>query len=254
MSFRRFTALLVLALLLGTGLCAAAPGAGRTAAPPAPTQWVTDSVGFLSPGVREALNQRLASFEKLSGVQLIVWIGDTIGNQNLEVWAADTFSAWGIGQKGKDNGLVLFILTKDRKIRIEVGYGLEGRVTDLLSFRVIQDVLKPGLAAGKQDQAVTKAADILMTAIDAQAAQKVGTAPVSTVPTRQKTRRLSLGTIIIGIILAIGFLFLFITNPALAMYLLFTLMSGGGGGGGLGGGGFSGGGGRSGGGGASGGW
>ncbi len=247
---RRLGAVVVLLLLLGS----AAAGAAPPATPPAPTQWVTDPGGFLSPGVRETLNRRLAAFEKVSGVQLIVWIGDTIGQDNLETWAARTFSAWGIGQKGQDNGLVLFILTKDRKIRIEVGYGLEGRVTDLLSFRIIQEVLKPGFEAGRQDQAVTKAASILMRAIDPQAAQQVDNEPAGVAaPSRQRTRRLSPGTIVIGIIVALGFLFLFVTNPTLAMYLLFTLMSGGGGGG-FGGGGFSGGGGRSGGGGASGGW
>lgn len=252
MRLRRAGALVALFLIVAGALAAAAPTA---ATPPAPVQWVTDPTGFLSPSVADALNGRLRSFENLTRDQVIVWIGTTIGNQDLEKWAADTFAAWGIGQKGKDNGLVLFILTQDRKIRIEVGYGLEGRVTDLLSFRIINDILKPGLAAGRQDEAVTRAVGALMTAVDPEAATSVGAPMPRRTASRAQPRKIGLGTIIFWGIIGVGFLFLLITNPTLAMFLLFSLMSGGRGGGGFGGGGgFSGGGGRSGGGGASGGW
>ncbi|NOZ95069.1 MAG: TPM domain-containing protein [Acidobacteria bacterium] len=232
---------------------AAASVPSPAAAPtPPPVQWVTDTAGLLSGPTAQALNARLRRFEELTGNQVIVWIGTSIGNRNLEEWAANTFAAWGIGQKGKDNGLALFILTRDRKIRIEVGYDLEGRVTDLLSSRVIREILEPGLAAGRANEAVTKAVDVLLNAINpkAAAASASGTATPSTRPSQP--RKIGLGTILLWGLLGVGFLILFITNPTLALFLLFSLMSGGRGGGG--GGGFGGGGGRSGGGGASGGW
>ncbi len=250
MTLRRLAAVvLILAAAAGVA-AAAAPGI-----PPAPTQWVTDRAGFLSPATVTVLNARLRAFEQLTGDQIIVWVGTTIGDNDLETWAAKTFAAWGIGKKGKDNGLALFILTRDRKIRIEVGYGLEGRVTDLLSSRVIREILVPGISAGRQDEAVVRAVDVLLGAIDPQAARRVeGAAPPASAAPRAAPRKLSPGRLILFAVLGVGFLFLFITNPTLAMYLLFSIMSGGRGGGGLGGGGFSGGGGRSGGGGASGGW
>ncbi len=220
---------------------------------PPPRQWVTDTAGLLSEPVARSLNARLRHFEDLTGNQVIVWIATSIGDRNLEEWAANTFAAWGIGQKGKDNGLALFILTQDRKIRIEVGYDLEGRVTDLLSSRVIREILTPGLEAGQADEAVTRAVDVLLHAIDPEAAAAAGSGTVAPPATRTAPRKISLGTILFWGFIGVGFLILFITNPTLALYLLFSLMSGGGGGGG-GGGGFGGGGGRSGGGGASGGW
>ncbi|MEJ2368284.1 MAG: TPM domain-containing protein [Acidobacteriota bacterium] len=133
---------------------AAAAGKGL---PPSPAQWVTDSTGFLSPSTRDTLNARLRRFQHLTGNQVVVWIGQSTGDRSLDDWATETFKAWGIGQKGKDNGLALFILTKDKKIRIEVGYGLEGKVTDLLSFRVIHDILQPGFKSGQQNKAVSDA-------------------------------------------------------------------------------------------------
>ncbi len=194
----------------------------------------------------------LREFEKLTGDQVIVWIGTTIGDRNLEEWAADTFAAWGIGKKGKDNGLAVFILTEDKKIRIEVGYDLEGRVTDLLASRVIREILTPGLRAGRPDEAVARAVDVLLNAINPEAAAAAASGSTPSPRHSAPPRKISLGTLLLWGVLGVGFLILFITNPTLAMFLLFSLMSGGRGGGG--GGGFGGGGGRSGGGGASGGW
>ncbi len=230
---------------------AAVPSPVAAPTPP-PVQWVTDTAGLLSGPAAQALNARLRRFEELTGNQVIVWIGTSIGNRNLEEWAANTFAAWGIGQKGKDNGLALFILTRDRKIRIEVGYDLEGRVTDLLSSRVIREILTPGLAAGRADEAVTRAVDVLLNAIDPKAAAASASGTGASPAPRAQPKKIGLGTILLWGLLGVGFLILFITNPTLALYLLFSLMSGGRGGGG--GGGFGGGGGRSGGGGASGGW
>ncbi len=243
----------VLPAQTNTGMAVTSEPTPRVAPTPPPNRWVTDTAGLLSKGTARALDTRLRHFEELTGDQVIVWVGTSIGNRSLEEWAANTFAAWGIGRRGKDNGLALFILTEDRKIRIEVGYDLEGRVTDLLASRVIREILEPGLAAGRADEAVIRAVDVLLRAIDPEAAA-ASASPTSARPVPgNEARKIGLGTILLWSLLGIGFLILFITNPTLAMYLLFSLMSGAGGRGG-GGGGFGGGGGRSGGGGASGGW
>src|SRR5262245_48733710 len=102
---RRRLALLVLfvCLLVGPSLARAA------VAPPPPTRWVTDLVGFLSPETRSALDQKLERYEKETGHQVIVWIGDTIGTEPLDEWATRTFQAWRLGRKGLDDGLAVFI-------------------------------------------------------------------------------------------------------------------------------------------------
>jgi uncharacterized protein len=210
----------------------------------------------LSQGTREALDRRLEGYEKASGHQVIVWIGELPAGEALEDWAARTFSAWGIGRKGHDDGVALFLFPAARRVRIEVGYGLEGQLTDLASARIIRERLAPRLQAGDWDGAVRAAVDGILGTLGGEP----GAPPAQVVddaPQRQPLSRLQI--ILFGIValFVLGFL---VTHPSLAVYLLFSIFSGGGGGrggfggGGGGGGGFSGGGGRSGGGGASGSW
>ena len=245
---------LVILALAGTlaGVCAAAqPGI-----PPAPRRWATDEAGFLTRPAVEALNARLENYERQTGHQLLVWIGRTLGpNAVLEDWAVKAFEAWKVGRKDLDDGLVLFIFAEDRKIRIEVGYGLEDKVPDVYAYRVINNILAPGIRAGHPDEAVDAAVTALIGYIsgDASAAGEEQPAP-------RPRATSAIKSIFTGIIILIVII-LFITNPSLAFWLLINILSGGGRGGrsgggwgGGGGGGFSGGGGSSGGGGASGGW
>ena len=221
--------------------------AAETPIPPSPTQWVTDTANFLSPDTVRALDARLAAYEQATGHQLIVYISPTTGDVPIEDWAVRAFAKWKVGRKGLDDGLALFIMPQDRKMWIEVGYGLEAVVPDAIASRVINEVLAPGIQAGHPDDAVTAAIDSLTGAIGGQAG-----APPPTRPPAQSKPLTLFQWIFYGIV-AILILAFAITHPALAFYFLASIMSGGGGGGG-GGGGFGGGGGRSGGGGASGSW
>ena len=247
MKFRR--SVLVAGLLAGLGLFSAARfNAAETPIPPPPTRWITDTANFMSPGAAGSLDSKLEAYERSSGHQLIVYIGQTTGDAPIDDWAVRAFERWKVGRKGIDDGLVLFIMAADRKLRIEVGYGLEGQVPDAIASRVINEVIVPRIQSGDRDAAVTAGMDAVMTVIGG------GTLPQAR-RGRRGTEPPSLAQIILFAIIG---LIIFITNPSLAMYLLFSILSGGGRGGrdswGGGGGGFSGGGGRSGGGGASGSW
>ncbi len=219
--------------------------------PPVPGRWATDEAGFLSRQAVAAIDARLENFERQSGHQVLVYIGRTLGEGAvLEDWAVKTFEAWKVGRRGLDDGLVLFILAEDRKMRIEVGYGLEDRVPDARAFRVINDILVPGFQSGRQDEAVGNAVSALLgyiTSGEAPAAEQGR--PSGAVP-----RVKSIVNMIFVGLAVLAFLVLLITHPSLALWLLINILSGGRGGGGGGGGGFGGGGGRSGGGGASGSW
>lgn len=219
-------------------------GATETPIPPVPDRWVTDAAGFLSEQTRLGLDSRLAEFERTTGHQLIVYIGHTTGDAPIDDWAVRAFESWRVGRKGIDDGLVLFLMADDRRMRIEVGYGLEGEVTDAVASRIISEVLAPRLEAGDGDGAVSGAVNALISVISGKAEPGKQNA--------SKTKPLSPVRLIFIGFLVIGFLLLLITNPSLAIWLLINIISGGRGGGG--GGGFSGGGGRSGGGGASGSW
>jgi uncharacterized protein len=234
---------LVLAAVVA--LAAAAP------IPPAPTRWVEDTAGFMTPGARQALDARLAAYQRATGHQVVVWIGRTIGDAALDDWAVRTFAAWEVGRAKLDDGIVMFVLADDREIDIEVGYGLEGPVPDAVASRIIREVMTPKLRAGDPDAAITDGANALLAAIEGEPWTGAGAAAPTSAPPQR-----SAATYVLGAVALIGFLILLVTRPQLAMLLLWSVASsrGGGslGGGGLGG--FSGGGGRSGGGGARGGW
>jgi uncharacterized protein len=216
--------------------------------PPPPERWVTDTVGLLTPGVRDRVDRRLEAYEGHTGHQIVVWIGDDIGEADLAGWAVRTFEAWGVGRAEHDDGLVVFLLAEQRAIDIEVGYGLEGVVPDAVAHRVRTEVMGPRLAAGDPDGAVVAGVEALLTAIEGRPV------PQDLAPPAQQTRPPSTIEIVVGVIGAVLFVILLITNPRLALWLMWSVMMRGGGGGGGGGGGFSGGGGRSGGGGARGSW
>jgi uncharacterized protein len=226
----------------------------ETPIPTPPTSFVTDRASFLSPDAAARLSDRLARYERASGHQVIVYVDHTTGGVPIEDWTARAFQKWRVGRSGLDDGAALLVFADDRRVRIEVGYGLEARVPDALAGRIINDAIVPRLRAWDRDGAVTAGVEGLLAAIgDAGGAGQPGPPPVP-VPLWLWV----LGCLVLAVVL--GGL---VTHPALAAWLLINIGSnrrggglGGGGfsGGGFSGGGFSGGGGRSGGGGASGSW
>jgi uncharacterized protein len=231
-----------LTFLLALALC------GRASAqqpPPPPDRWVTDRVGLLSPQVRGQLDARLETLERTTGHQVIVFIDASTQGEPIETFAEQAFAAWHVGRKGLDDGAILFIFSKDRAARIEVGYGLEPVLPDAVCSRIIREQIAPAMKDGDADRAVSSGIDAIL--------NRLGAAPGEPAAERPRLTRPQLITL--GV-LGLGFLVLLLVRPDLALQLLFIffLSRRGGGGGGRGSGGFSGGGGRSGGGGASGRW
>jgi uncharacterized protein len=248
-----------LLLTAAFALLLTAAASQRDEVPPKPTRWVTDDAGMLAQAAATALDTRLQNYERQTGHQVVVWIGTTT-TLPLEELATRTFQAWELGRKGHDDGVLILLLATDRKIAIEVGYGLEDRVPDALASRIINDVMVPELRGGNPEAAVNNGVNAVLSAIEGKA---VASKPQSSAKRdNDRARRAPIGTgqAIVIALLALGFFILLLTNPSLAITLLAVLGSGGRGGGGFrsggfgGGGGFSGGGGRSGGGGARGSW
>ena len=94
--------------------------------PPSPTQHYNDKAGLLDASQADALNRKLADFEQSSGAQFIIYVLPSIEGDAIERFTVDCAQKWGVGQKKYNNGLVLFVFVKEKKVRIEVGYGLEG--------------------------------------------------------------------------------------------------------------------------------
>jgi uncharacterized protein len=240
-----------LAFVVAIGAVAAARA--ETPIPEAPARWVTDRAGFLSPEAASTLDARLEDYERRTGRQLLVYIDRTTGGVPIEDWAVKAFERWRVGRKGIDDGLVLFVFSADRKLRIEVGYGLEDRIPDAAASRIINERIVPKIRAGNNDHAIRSGVDAMIAASGGEG---------DGAGAKQERPQLSVWHLVVGGVLLILFVGLLITHPGLAWLLLMQISSGRGGGGwgggrggwGGGGGGFSGGGGRSGGGGASGSW
>jgi len=168
----RFRPIVFLAALL---VCAAASLVAQDLKiPPVPNHWATDQAGFLSPDTIASLDSRLENFERGTGHQVLVYVGRGTGGTSIEEWAVKVFEAWKVGRKGLDDGLVLFIMAEDRKVRIEVGYGLEDRVTDIRASRIINEILVPGFRSGQPDAAVSEAVSSLLSLISGR---EEGTVP-----------------------------------------------------------------------------
>lgn len=115
---------------------------------------VNDHARMLSSTVGRQLETVLAELERTDGTQVVLLTIDSLKGDSLEDFSIRVVEKWKIGQKDFDNGVLLLIAKNDRKIRIEVGYGLEGKLTDLVSGRIIRNVIAPHFKMGRFDQGI----------------------------------------------------------------------------------------------------
>jgi uncharacterized protein len=133
---------------------------------PQPTgQRVNDFASVLSADAKSRLESNLSTFEKETTTQIVVAIFPSIEDESVEDFTVRLAQAWKIGQKQNNNGALLAIYIKERKARIEVGYGLEGALTDALSSRIIRNELAPDFKAGNYDAGVEKTVAAIQKAV-----------------------------------------------------------------------------------------
>lgn len=122
----------------------------RAAAPkfPAFTGYVVDDAGILSPSTRAQLTQTLGDFQRTTKRQVVVATVKSLQGYPIEDYGYQLGRAWGVGEKGKDTGAILLVAPNERAVRIEVGYGLEGELTDALSKRIIETAILPAFRSG----------------------------------------------------------------------------------------------------------
>lgn len=247
----------------------AATAADDSSMPPFPTLSgpVVDNAHLLPADVNAALSQKLASYSQRSGTQLVVVTLPTLNGYDIADYGYQLGRHWGIGQKDKNTGALLIVDKGEKKLRIEVGYGLEGTLTDAVSFQIVHNIIAPKFKQGDFAGGIVAGTDAILGVLgDKAAAQK-----------QQQTRQRSGTGLLMLLIIAFALWPLIAAifgkggrgGPGgglgggsgwlawLALGMLSNIgggRGGGFGGGGFGGGGFSGGGGSFGGGGASGGW
>lgn len=210
------------------------------------TSPVVDEVGLLSPQARRQLEENLFAFKGSNGVQLQVYIVKSLQGEEIESAAIKIFDKWKLGDEKTDKGLLFLVAPNEKRMRIEVGEGLEGDIPDVIAKRIISDVVRPYFQSGQFAIGIAQGVSTLENYI-------TNADPNDTQLVKEKENRGRSKPWIILIVIAI-WIIIFIFNPSLALYILFSAFRGGGGGGSGGGGSWSGGGGRSSGGGASGSW
>ena len=283
--------LLGLLLCLCASLLWAAPAVDGLVPLPALTARVTDLTGTLAAAPKAALEEKLAAFEARKGAQVVVVLLPTTQPESIEQFGIRLFEAWKIGRKGVDDGVLLIVAKDDRRLRIEVGYGLEGALNDALSKVIITTAVAPKFKSGDFAGGIEGGVDAMLKVIEGEALPAPsglaggGTVDLGNIP------EFVFFAVLIGIVLGgtllrhllgnllgcgvigaltggIGWLVvgglggiiggalagIFLAVFGLDLVLSGILSGGRGGGGGFGGGGFSGGGGSGGGGGASGSW
>ena len=218
---------------------------------------IVDQANIISEDARRVIEPKLADLEAKSGIQLVVATINSLEGQEIEPYANELFRTWKLGEKAKNNGVLLLVAPKERRVRIEVGYGLEGTLTDALAKVIITNAITPRFKTGEFSDGISRGVDDIITVLttDASEWEKRPALRLDNQPANEP-----LNWVILLIVIVI--VFLLIVSPGFRWFffnvVLNILLSSGSsrssGGFSSGGGGFSGGGGSSGGGGASGSW
>ena len=133
--------------------------------PPAPTLYFNDYAHVVSAPAADRLNRQLEDFEKATSSQVVVALFPKMESpSSIEDYVHRMFVAWKVGQKGKNNGVLLAIFVNDRKLRIETGYGLEGGLPDALARRIIDNEITPHFKRGDYDAGLSAGVNAILAA------------------------------------------------------------------------------------------
>ncbi|HVV56416.1 MAG TPA: TPM domain-containing protein [Mucilaginibacter sp.] len=149
---KRLIVILILALSV-TGLFA------QDDLPPKSNTLVTDYTSTLSESQRSALEQKLVAFDDSSSTQIAVVIMRSVGQYDINDYAQRLGRKWGVGQKSKNNGVVVLVAIGDRKVSIQTGYGVEGALPDVITHEIIENDIKPNFRKGDYYAGLDEATD-----------------------------------------------------------------------------------------------
>lgn len=215
----------LLALFLLSALCAAAVEV------PYLTGRVTDNAQILSPETRRTLTERLKAHEDKTTNQVAVLTVPSLEGEGIEEYAVAVFNDWKLGQKGKDNGILLIVAPNDRRMRIEVGYGLEGTLTDGTAGSIIRNVITPHFKKSDYNKGIEEGVAAILSILEggrppedkAVTGGQTGRAVSELeMPDLPLTERILIGAFIFGIIGL--FTFIGVLTPGVGWFLYFFLI------------------------------
>jgi uncharacterized protein len=158
-----------LAICLAALLCLVIAASALTF--PALTGRIVDQANIIPADARSSIDQKLADLEAKSGIQLVVATVSSLEGQDIEPYANELFRSWKLGQAPKNNGVLLLVAPNERRVRIEVGYGLEGTLTDALSKIIIANAIAPQFKNGDYGLGITKGVDDIITVLTTDASE-----------------------------------------------------------------------------------
>lgn len=132
---------------------------------PKPAGYVNDFAKMMTSGERSALEAKLRGYKEGTGNEITVVTIESLGGQTIEQYSIELAEKWGVGKKGQDNGVVLLVSKEDRKLRIEVGYGLEGVLTDAASKIIIEREIVPRFKQEKFADGINSGVDAIIAVI-----------------------------------------------------------------------------------------
>ena len=124
--------------------------------------WVVDTTNTFNAAQKSALADRLEAFEKANGSQIFVLVVPTTGQEDIAQYTRRVYDQWQVGRKNIDDGILLVVAKDDRRLRIEVGYGLEGAITDLQAGRIIREFISPDFKKNEYVAGVNRGVDKIM--------------------------------------------------------------------------------------------
>ncbi|MES2836534.1 MAG: TPM domain-containing protein [Bacteroidota bacterium] len=131
-------------------------------APEKPSNYVTDVSNTISQEQQNSLNKKLKTFEDSTSTQIFVFVSNSLNGAVLEDYTQDLFVKWKVGQKGKNNGVLITIFVNDRKFRIHTGYGVEGILPDAFTKQVQDEIMRPEFKKGDYYTGIDKGIDRLI--------------------------------------------------------------------------------------------
>lgn len=163
------TALAALAFVVAAALGSARPTAAQELAFPRFDNYVVDQADVIPPEAEAALVGKLKAFQERTGHQFAVATVSSLGGTSVEDYGNRLFRDWGLGDKTRNDGALLLVAPNERKVRIEVGYGLEGDLTDAVAHLIIQNAVLPRFKAGDMAGGIARGADDVMAVFSGQA-------------------------------------------------------------------------------------
>lgn len=174
---------------------------------PEPIGYVNDFAGILSPETEVKLNRLIGDLEKQTTAQVAVATVESISPETVEIYTNKLFEKWGVGQKEKDNGVLILVAVMERKTWIEVGYGLEGAIPDARVSRIYRDIMVPAFGKGDFNDGIFRTVKAIAGLIAEESGVEIdGVSPPPSMKISSRTRGGGIFALVILIFVLISFL------------------------------------------------